>query len=69
MVVCMSKNRNSKNQNFVAKNMEKFNRPVTHKDKKRESKIRGLSVDILIVDDLDPDKEWTNDEYELRNKD
>ena len=69
MVVCMSKNRNSKNQNFVAKNMEKFNRPVTHKDKKRESKINGLSVDILIVDDLDPDKEWTSDEYELRDKD
>ena len=64
MVVCMSKNRNSKNQNFVAKNMEKFNRPVTHKDKKRESKINGLEIDRVCIDDLDPDKEWSSSEYE-----
>ena len=49
--------------------MEKFNRPVTHKDKKRESKINGLEIDRVWIDDLDPDKEWTNDEYELRDKD
>jgi hypothetical protein len=49
----------SKHQNYVAKNMEKFNRPATHKDKKKESKINGLSVDEYWID------EWTNEEYEL----
>ena len=28
-------------KNLVAKHMEKFNRPATHKDKKKESKIKG----------------------------
>lgn len=31
--------------NPVAKNMEKFNRPSTHLDKKKESKINGHSKD------------------------
>jgi hypothetical protein len=52
----------SKQQNYVAKNMEKFNRPATHKDKKKESKINGLSVDEYWID------EWTNEEYELHDK-
>lgn len=50
MVVCMSKKK-TKQQNFVAKNMEKFNRPATHKDEKKESKIRGYSVDLVWVDE------------------
>jgi hypothetical protein len=52
----------SKQQNYVAKNMEKFNRPATHKDKKKESKINGLSVDEYWID------ECTNEEYELHDK-
>ena len=46
----MSKKK-TKQQNFVAKNMEKFNRPATHKDEKKESKIRGYSVDLVWVDE------------------
>jgi len=34
-----------KKANPVAKNMEKFNRPATHKDKKKESKINGEYYD------------------------
>ncbi len=33
----MSKKKN-KQQNFVHKHMEEFNRPVTHTDRKKESK-------------------------------
>lgn len=38
------------NKNPVAKNMEKFNRPVTHVDKKKASKIKGLDVDKVWFD-------------------
>ena len=46
-----AKTRRTKHQNFVAKNMEQFNRPTTHKDKKKESKNRGLSVDKAWIDE------------------
>lgn len=37
--------------NPVAKNMEKFNRPSTHIDKKKESKIKGYSIDKVWTDE------------------
>jgi len=49
----MTQNRKTKHQNFVAKNMEKFNRPVTHLDKKKESKINGYTADLVWIDELD----------------
>tara|TARA_B110000259_G_C13989503_1_gene391856 strand:- start:385 stop:570 length:186 start_codon:yes stop_codon:yes gene_type:complete len=52
----MTQNRKTKHQkfmNFVAKNMEKFNRPVTHLDKKKESKINGYTADLAWIDELD----------------
>ncbi len=39
------------NTNPVAKNMEKFNKPATHVDKKKESKNKGLDVDKAWLDD------------------
>ena len=39
------------NTNPVAKNMEKFNKPNTHVDKKKESKIKGLDIDKAWLDD------------------
>ena len=50
----MSTTRKTKHQNymnFIAKNMEKFNRPVTHVDRKKQSKIKGPSVDRAWIDD------------------
>jgi len=47
----MSTTRKTKQQNFIAKNMEKFNRPVTHVDRKKQSKIKGPSVDRAWIDD------------------
>ena len=44
----MEDNRKTKHQNFVAKYMEKFNRPSTHKDKKKESKLKGYSEDKFM---------------------
>tara|TARA_R110000796_G_scaffold17402_2_gene53594 strand:+ start:48 stop:224 length:177 start_codon:yes stop_codon:yes gene_type:complete len=49
----MTQNRKTKHQNFVAKNMEKFNRPVTHLDKKKQSKINGYTSDLVWIDELD----------------
>lgn len=37
--------------NPVAKNMEKYNRPATHKDKKKESKIKGYKIDKAEIYD------------------
>lgn len=34
----MSKKKKNKEQNFVHKHMEEFNRPATHVDRKKESK-------------------------------
>mgnify|MGYP003625835900 CR=1 FL=1 len=34
-----------KKPNPVMKNMERFNKPKTHKNKKREAKFKGYSVD------------------------
>lgn len=48
---CMSTARKTKQQNFIAKNMEKFNRPVTHVDRKKQSKIKGPSADRAWIDD------------------
>jgi hypothetical protein len=31
--------------------MEKFNKPATHVDKKKESKIKGLDIDKAWLDD------------------
>jgi hypothetical protein len=39
--------------NPVAKNMEKYNRPATHKDKKKESKVKGYKIDKAEIDDYD----------------
>lgn len=39
------------NTNPVAKNMEKFNKPNTHVDKKKESKINGLDITKAWLDD------------------
>ena len=39
------------NTNPVAKNMEKFNKPATHVDKKKESKIKGFDIDKSWLDD------------------
>ena len=48
----MNQNRKTKHQNFVAKNMEKFNRPVTHLDKKKESKTKGYTADLVWIDEI-----------------
>ena len=40
------------NTNPVAKNMEKFNKPNTHVDKKKESKINGLDITKAGLDEL-----------------
>jgi len=40
------------NTNPVAKNMEKFNKPNTHVDKKKESKINGLDITKAWLDEL-----------------
>lgn len=36
----------SKTRNYVAKNINKFNKPVTHVDKKKEVKIKGPDVSL-----------------------
>jgi hypothetical protein len=33
-------------KNPVAKNLNKFNKPATHKDKKKESKKRGVKHEV-----------------------
>ena len=38
--------------NPVKKNMDKLHRPSTHKDKKKEAKIHGLTYDYAILDEL-----------------
>ena len=37
--------------NPVKKNMDKFHKPATHKDKKREAKINGYSIDKAWIDE------------------
>ena len=40
----------SKTRNYVAKNINKFNKPVTHVDKKKEVKIKGPDI---LLDELE----------------
>ena len=44
-------------KNPVSKNMNKFNKPATHIDKKKESKIRGTyEFDDVFVEDPNDDE-------------
>lgn len=47
----MNSNRKNKHQNFVAKYMEEFNRPATHKDKKKEAKKNGYQANKVWVNE------------------
>jgi hypothetical protein len=38
--------------NPVAKNFNKFNKPATHVDRKKESKIRGHKSDMTWIDEV-----------------
>tara|TARA_R110000744_G_C19288350_1_gene554396 strand:- start:469 stop:639 length:171 start_codon:yes stop_codon:yes gene_type:complete len=44
--------RKTKKGNPVKKNMDKLHKPATHKDKKKESKLRGLHYSAVIIDDV-----------------
>lgn len=39
-----------KRRNPVAKNINKFNRPATHVDRKKEQKKRGIPTDLTNKD-------------------
>ena len=63
-------------RNPVAKNIEKFNRPVTHKDKKKELKKKGPSINLdeapfvvtgsqSIPTAINRTKEWLEDQFYL----
>jgi len=62
------------NTNPVAKNMEKFNKPATHVDKKKESKIKHyMHIDDIIryhdaiVESLYDDPNASYDKYDNPN--